>query len=158
MFLLRDGSEFVFLRRNPRHEGFAGEVEEDVNFYCPRAVHAWPDGERRPQVCLGVSPRDPKSYRVFRLDEECTKAGYKKVADGNPSVFESWSDYTLNKIQDALMPEHAKEYLAINLETGEYVLGQSSQDVSRAFWARWPDKAYFKCRVDGGPAVRFRGK
>jgi hypothetical protein len=39
------------------------------------------------------------------------------------------ADEFLERIQPELMPKHASDYVAINLETGEYVLGSTPQDV-----------------------------
>jgi hypothetical protein len=55
------------------------------------------------------------------------------------------------------MPEHAAEIVAINMVTGEYVLGRTSGEASDAYRARWPDILMFMCRVDGGPATKFHG-
>jgi hypothetical protein len=62
----------------------------------------------------------------------------------------------LKKIQEDLMPEHAKEIVAINAITGEYVLGQSFVEATDAFDARWPHALSFVCRVDRGPALRLK--
>jgi len=63
----------------------------------------------------------------------------------------------LKRIQKELLPEHADEFVAINMETGEYVIGKSNADATRAFWRRWPDTFMYVCRVDGGPATKFHG-
>jgi hypothetical protein len=63
----------------------------------------------------------------------------------------------LRKIQKELMPEHAREFLAINLYTGEYILAKSADQASALFIARWPDAPVELCRVDGGPAAKFYG-
>ncbi len=68
------------------------------------------------------------------------------------------ADEYLKRIQQELMPEHASEYIAINLETGEYVLGATPHEVFEDFLERWPNHLMFRCRVDGGPAVKFHGK
>jgi hypothetical protein len=156
MYVIHDGDQLVFLHRNPTYEGFAGQVETDINFYYPDKVHDWPDGTRSPEVCVGVSKENPKWYRVFRSAEECKQAGYMKVVEGTPAVFQSWPDYLLKKLQWQLMPKHANEHVAINLETGEYVLGRTPGEAFRAFEARWPNKPMYKRRVDGGPSVKLR--
>lgn len=72
--------------------------------------------------------------------------------------FDRRADAILEKLQQTLMPEHASEVLAINVETGEYVLGASADDASDTFHERWPDQVAFVVRVDGGPVVKFHGK
>jgi hypothetical protein len=64
----------------------------------------------------------------------------------------------LAEIQKTLMPEHAKEFIAINMVTGEYTFGKTAGEAADKFMTRWPDHLFFRCRVDGGPAVRFHGK
>lgn len=64
----------------------------------------------------------------------------------------------LNEAQKVLMPEQAAKFIAINMVTGEYVLGDRPGKASAAFQARWPDHLFFLCRVDGGPAYKFYGK
>jgi hypothetical protein len=63
----------------------------------------------------------------------------------------------LRKIQRELLPDHAKEFVAINTDTGEYTLGKLPNDAFTTFLARWPDSPMYLCRVDGGPAAKFYG-
>ena len=64
-------------------------------------------------------------------------------------------DTYLEKIQKELPPEQGKMVVAINTETGEYVLGQDSGKAVAAFHSRWPKSGYFMCRVDGTPSARM---
>ena len=64
----------------------------------------------------------------------------------------------LAEIQKTLMPEHASEFIAINMKTGEYALGKTAHEACDLFTSRWPDHYLFLCRVDGGPAYKFHGK
>jgi len=63
----------------------------------------------------------------------------------------------LAEIQKTLMPEHAAEFVAIDMVTGEYTLGKTPQEASALFRSRWPSHLFFRCRVDGGPATKFHG-
>ena len=63
----------------------------------------------------------------------------------------------LKAIQDELMPDHANEIVAINLETGEYTLGTKAIDVALEFKKRWPSAFAHLARVDGGPVFKFHG-
>ena len=56
------------------------------------------------------------------------------------------------------MPEHASEYVAINVETEEYILGSTTREVRSKFLERWPEALPYVTRVDGGPTVKFHGK
>jgi hypothetical protein len=56
------------------------------------------------------------------------------------------------------MPKHASEIVAINVETGEYVLARTLDAVYEAFQERWPEQISYVVRVDGGPVVKFHGK
>jgi hypothetical protein len=67
------------------------------------------------------------------------------------------ADKYLLEIQKELLPDHAAEFVAINLDTGEYVLGQTPHEVFMAFRTRWPNRLMFRCRVDGGPVAKFHG-
>ncbi|MBI3821057.1 MAG: hypothetical protein HY289_00080 [Planctomycetes bacterium] len=64
----------------------------------------------------------------------------------------------LAAIQGELMPEHAEEFLVINMETGEYVLAADFHEANVRAAKRWPDVLFFGCRVDGGPVAKFHGK
>jgi hypothetical protein len=68
------------------------------------------------------------------------------------------ADQFLKEIQKTLMPDHASEYVAINLETGEYTLGRTTHEAVVAYRSRWRDQLLHLCRVDGGPAYKFYGK
>lgn len=78
--------------------------------------------------------------------------------DISRSEFDRRADRFLAAIQKELMPEHADEILVINMETGEYVLGADLYDATEEAENRWPDVLFFRCRVDGGPVVKFHGK
>jgi hypothetical protein len=82
----------------------------------------------------------------------------KKRPDIPRSEFNRRADRFLAAIQKDLMPEHADEFLAINMETGEYVLAADFDQAAAEFEKRWPDVLIFGCRVDGGPVVKFHGK
>jgi len=69
--------------------------------------------------------------------------------------FDRLVDSFLDKIQEELMPDKAEMIVAINMETGEYVLGRDAGDASRAFRTKWPKSGFYMCRVDGRPAVRM---
>ena len=71
------------------------------------------------------------------------------------TAYERLIDGYLEKIQGKLMPEKAKMVVAINTETGEYVLGMDSGEAATAFHKRWPKGGYFMCRVDGTPSGRM---
>lgn len=61
----------------------------------------------------------------------------------------------LDKIQKELEPEQAHMVVAINMGTGEYVLGNDSGEASRAFLKRWPNGGFHMCCVDGTPSGRM---
>lgn len=69
--------------------------------------------------------------------------------------FERQVDTYLMKIQEELMPEKAKMVVAINMDTGEYVLGEDSGKAWHSFRKRWPGKGFYMCRVDGTPSTRM---
>jgi phenylalanine-4-hydroxylase len=61
----------------------------------------------------------------------------------------------LKRIQRELGPEHDFDVVAINIFTGEYVLGKTYGEVERAFRAKWPEGGSHICRVDGSPAINM---
>ncbi|GEM_PF-4504879 len=67
-------------------------------------------------------------------------------------------DALLKNVQDALMPEHAAEIVAINTDNGEYAVGLTFHEACESFRARWPSGPMYVCRVDGGPGLRIRGR
>lgn len=60
----------------------------------------------------------------------------------------------LETIQQQLLPEDYDSVLAINTETGEFVLGADYGDAYRKFRERFPNAGRYICRVDGSPALR----
>ncbi len=71
--------------------------------------------------------------------------------------FERRAKQILQEIQKTLLPEHASEIVAINVETGEYTLGSTTIEARTAFRKRWPGQLTYLIRVDGGPVVKFHG-
>jgi hypothetical protein len=74
------------------------------------------------------------------------------------SEFHRRADQFLKAVQGQLLPYHAQEFVAINMVTGEYTLGHTPREAAEAFEASWPDVLMFRCRVDGGPVAKFRGR
>lgn len=71
------------------------------------------------------------------------------------TAYERLINSYLAKIQKELEPEQAKMVVAINTQTGEYVLGHDSGEASAAFRRRWPNRGSHICRVDGSPSGRM---
>ena len=71
------------------------------------------------------------------------------------TAFDRRIDGFLEKIQEELTPDKAKMVVAINMQTGEYALGEDFKAAREAFEKRWPDGGYFMCRVDGTPSRRM---
>src|SRR5438552_3032243 len=97
MFLVednRDGATYVvFTWKNPRKDGYAGNVTEGVGLdYDMEEVHSWADGEDCPEAVVGRANDDPKRYKVFKYRRELQSAGYQPVP-GTAVVFSSWADY-----------------------------------------------------------------
>ncbi len=122
MFLVEDSRHgttyLVFTYEDPRKDGFTGEVIDGVSLdYDMHAVHRWPEGDPRPEACVGRAASDPKHYKVFRYRNELDSAGYQAVA-GTAIVFGSWSDYVklnpapedLEKLPEKSWYERLDEY------------------------------------------------
>ena len=83
----------VFTWADPRKDGFRGECEDGVRLDLdPEVVYSWPEGETRPEACLGRAPDDPKQYKVFRYKKDLESQGYEPLS-GSTLVFGSWADY-----------------------------------------------------------------
>jgi hypothetical protein len=67
------------------------------------------------------------------------------------------TDEYLARVQAEVGEERWQDFVAINLTTGEYVLGKRPHQAFSAFRSSWPGNAMLLCRVDGGPAYRFHG-
>ena len=98
MFLIKDRrlgmDNYVFTQMDPRTEGYKGDVSEGVALdYDMNAIHRWPDGEPRPDPQLGLDPKNPTHYKVFKYRDELYAAGFKMVHSGTPFIVYSWSDY-----------------------------------------------------------------
>jgi len=95
MFLVRDAKYWLFFWTDPKDEGYQGTVDEGVFLhYDQDFVHTWPyDGTPRPSACIGRDPTNPKSYRVFRSEDEMKVAGYQFEDWNTPFIYQSWSAY-----------------------------------------------------------------
>jgi len=85
--------------------------------------------------------------RIKLKPPQLSRAEFRRRADG-----------FLKEVQEELIPDHAKEIGAINIDTCEYLLGHSFVEATDAFDARWPHALSFVCRVDGGPALRLKSR
>jgi hypothetical protein len=72
--------------------------------------------------------------------------------------FERRAREVLQRIQKDLLPAHASDIVAINVETGEYELGQGPLEAQTAFGRRWAGQVCYLVRGDGGPINKFHGK
>ncbi len=82
----------------------------------------------------------------------------KKLIDRGPMRdFGKRGEQILAELQKELLPEHAADFIGINVDTGEYVLAADSHEVWRKFRERWPGTLVYLARVDGGPVVKFHG-
>ena len=84
--------DHVFFDRDPREEGFVGDVCENVALECPENVDLWPLGSARPEVCLGSSKSDSNHYHVFRSPQERRAAGFEPVEGDYGGVYGTWRD------------------------------------------------------------------
>lgn len=83
----------------------------------------------------------------------------KKVVDGQirsqsrrgRTALDRRIEALLARIRSELTPEQARDYLAINMATGEYVVGKTPVATTAAYDARWPEGGFYRCRVDGSP-------
>ena len=80
-----------------------------------------------------------------------------------PKVLPPWeaerrAKQFLPQIQQELAGTEGSRLVAVNLENGDYVLGQDDVlKVAAAFRAKFPGQLPYIARVDGGPVVKFHG-
>jgi len=71
--------------------------------------------------------------------------------------FERRAHQILAELQKTLLPEHSSKIIAINVDTGEYLLSDDLDDAWESFRRRWPNSLAYVSRVDGGAVVKFHG-
>lgn len=77
---------------------------------------------------------------------------------------QSWTEFDrrgeaiLRELQKTLLPVHADEIIAIDVESGDYYLGKTRHEAIAAFRQHHPDRVAFMIRVDGGPVVKYHGR
>ncbi len=87
----------VFTREDPRKDGYKGLVEENVLFENDGDTASWPDGEGRPQRCVGRASPNPKQYKVFKYRSDLEQSDYEFLADkGEWTEKSRWSEVRLN--------------------------------------------------------------
>jgi hypothetical protein len=72
--------------------------------------------------------------------------------------FERRAMEILQRIQGDLLPSHAADIVAINVQTGEYEVGSGPLEAQIAFNKHWPGQVCYLVRGDGGPINKFHGK
>ncbi|MBI1930009.1 hypothetical protein HYR99_37875 [Candidatus Poribacteria bacterium] len=82
----------------------------------------------------------------------------KQVRQVNWKEFNKRSDELLKELQKTLLPDHADEVIAIEVESGGYVLGKTPTETALKFWEQFPDKLMFLVRVDGGAVVKYHNR
>ena len=71
-----------------------------------------------------------------------------------PKDFDRKAEQILSRIQGDLLPKQAQRIVQINVDTGDYVVGDTSKDATREFRKRWPHAIAYEVRADGGPVMR----
>jgi hypothetical protein len=79
---------------------------------------------------------------------------YYRASDRR-TAYERLIDSHLERIQAEVPPEKSQMVVAINVATGEYVLGKDSGEAAKAYLRRWPNGGFYMCRVDGTPSGRM---
>lgn len=76
----------------------------------------------------------------------------------------NWNDFgdrgeaILSELRKTLLPEAANKFIALDVETGHYVLGDRSAEAVREFRERYPGTFAYIARVDGRPVVKFHNR
>ena len=76
----------------------------------------------------------------------------------------SWTDFDrkgeaiLTELQKTLLPDHAEDIIAIDVDGGDYYLGETRHEALAAFRREHPDRVAWVIRADGGPVVKYHGR
>jgi hypothetical protein len=89
--------------------------------------------------------------------EEVPDMKEKLIDRGPRRDFGKRAEQILAELQKELLPEHASDFIGIDVDTRQYVLGPDSDEVVKEFRRRWPGKLVYLARVDGGPVIKFHG-
>ena len=76
----------------------------------------------------------------------------------NWKEFNKRSDELLRELQKILLPEHADKVIAIDVESGGYVLGETPTEAALMFREQFPGRLMFLVRVDGGAVVKYHNR
>jgi hypothetical protein len=139
------------------------QVEEILSRFHEDMAHAKPGDAAVWKVAKAfgsyVGEVMRRHHGCRRMEQEVSAMA--KIAQKHPPLsraeFIRRAQEYLREFQKALLPEHAQEFIAINVAKGEYVLGKTPHEAFTAFEERWPNDLMFRCRVDGGPSVKFHG-
>jgi hypothetical protein len=63
-------------------------------------------------------------------------------------------ELVLRRIQAGLTPEHELDIVAINMLTGEYVLGKTIAEAEKEFRDKWPDAPSYMCSLNAAPQLK----
>ncbi|MDT7898784.1 MAG: hypothetical protein RRB24_12275 [Armatimonadota bacterium] len=74
------------------------------------------------------------------------------------ATFERKGLERLKEIQPLLLPDKADHIVAIEPESGGYVVAKTRDEAYRQFHRRFPGKVALVIRADGGPVMRLRHK
>lgn len=79
------------------------------------------------------------------------------IAPGKQQFVEAAKALYESRLKEQLEREHFGEVIAVEPESGEYVLGATFLEVDRECQSRFGAKPVYFFRVGGGGAVRIRG-
>ena len=63
----------------------------------------------------------------------------------------------LRAIEDELLPEHRGEAVAIDVDSGDYFLGETGIEATDKARRKYPDKIFYLARVGARAYVSFKG-
>lgn len=87
-----DKSHHVFTEQDPRLDGYAGKVDENVTVAPPLSGH-WPEGGMRPPIpVIARLDGERLEFREFTSEAEAKREGYE-VVSGLGVRFRRWQDY-----------------------------------------------------------------
>lgn len=77
------------------------------------------------------------------------------------SVGVNWREFDdkghnrLVELEKELLPENKGRIIAIEPESGKYLIGNKQGELFAELSAKYPDKLFYFARIGGGPVIRF---
>lgn len=102
MYLIIDEEDqcHTFYHEDPRLDGYAGPIDEDVDFMFPDSLLVVPEGQpmnRVNDLCFGRSNADPRNYQVFPTQAACIASDFLPIESSYKEATTHWKPESVSK-------------------------------------------------------------